>query len=553
MQLECKDARRRPGRLRLLVGLLITVVVVLVDGVRSDGRWKAARLHGQRCENWGYTQFSAAAGRGVPVTSSTFPADAADFDQYKCVVLPITQVPFSTPQKAALDAYMNRGGTVVALAEHLNADQTQTKGPATVTTFNNLASSYGIQALNTTVNQGPTTTFDVIDYSSSAPDWTKDVANVGYGGTTTLTVTAPAVALVRTVQMNITDPAPAPFIALRQLGAGKFVYSGDSNVFSDEGGGSYAFHDNGKLAKNVCGDISPPVITISVPIDGGRYHKDQVAPAAWTCTDPDSDVNTALTVATKQVGQAIDTTTNGAETVTKTFTVSCTDNAGNTATKTVSYIVDGRPPVVTIATPVNAATYDRGSVVPADWGCTDPDGPTDIVLPITATKQAGESIDTLLPGGGAPIQKSFTRHVLRPVRELRHEDRAVHGRRSESACRGDHLTGDGARFTIDKAVNAAWTCTDPDGAQDIDTDENKTFGTVPVGSPIDTSGTLGQTIAKAVQRDVHGPRGERRDQAGDVLRRRQSAGRDDRRADRRRHVPARVLAARDLGVHRSRW
>ena len=120
---------------------------------------------------------------------------------------------------------------------------------------------------------------------------------------------------------------------------------------------------------------------------------------------PDSDVNTALTVATKQVGQPIDTTTVGAQTVSKSFTVSCTDNAGNSATKTVNYIVDGRPPVVAITTPADGGTYNRNSVNPADWTCTDPDGASDIDVALTvATAQVGAQIDTVMPLGGAPIQ-----------------------------------------------------------------------------------------------------------------------------------------------------
>ena len=79
------------------------------------------------------------------------------------------------------------------------------------------------------------------------------------------------------------------------------------------------------------------MITITTPPDGARYRKDQVLPAAWTCTDPDSDVDPALTTFdARAVGQPIDTTTVGAQTVTKSFTVSCTDNAGNSATKTVT-------------------------------------------------------------------------------------------------------------------------------------------------------------------------------------------------------------------------
>ncbi len=153
--------------------------------------------------------------------------------------------------------------------------------------MNNLASGTGIEGLGTTRNQGPTVSTAVLPSA-----YTQGVSKVGVRRRpTTLTVTAPAVTLVNTVKTEVTDPPPAPFLAVRDYaGGGKFVYSGDSNVFSDGGGGYYAGNDNATLAHNICGDISPPVITITTPADGARYRKDQVLPAAWTCTDPDSDV-----------------------------------------------------------------------------------------------------------------------------------------------------------------------------------------------------------------------------------------------------------------------
>ncbi len=113
-------------------------------------------------------------------------------------------------------------------------------------------------------------------------------------------MTAPAVALLNTVKTEVTDPDPAPFLAIREIGSnqGKFVYTGDSNLFSNGGGGYYAGNDNDKLARNICGDINPPIITITTPQDGARYPKGANLAAAWTCTDPDSDINAALTTAT---------------------------------------------------------------------------------------------------------------------------------------------------------------------------------------------------------------------------------------------------------------
>jgi len=494
MEPECTDARRRPERLRLIVGLFVALTAALM--VAAPSAMAAGQMliyTGNGGINEGYTQFAAAAGR-TPVTASSLPSTDAQWDSYGCVVLPVTQVPFSDTQRTAFNNYMVRGGTVVALAEHQLADNTQTIGPNSVTTMNNLASGSGIQALNTSVNNG-----GGINTTNVLPSmYTNGVTKVGFAATTTLTVTAPAFALLNTVHVSVTDPPPTPFLAVREFGLGKLVFAGDSNVFSDGGGGRYMGTDNGVLAKNVCGDISPPVITITTPADGARYRKNQVLPAAWTCIDPDSDVNPALTTFTTAVGQPIDTTTAGATTEPKSFTVSCTDNAGNSATKTVNYIVDGRPPVASIATPIDGGTYDRNSTNPADWACTDPDGATDIDTALTVfTTAVGGAIDTVMPLGGAPIQKSFT---------VTCQDKAGNiGTKTVTYTVADQnppvaaITSplEGARFAIGKApVLAGWTCTDPDGPQDIDLDPNKTFGSFPVGTQIDTSGTVGQATPK---------------------------------------------------------
>lgn len=80
-------------------------------------------------------------------------------------------------------------------------------------------------------------------------------------------------------------------------------------------------------------DITSPQITINVPTNGGEYILNQNILADWSAIDLESGI--ASKTGTKQNGEAIDTATVG----TKTFTVDAIDNAGNSATKTVSYNV----------------------------------------------------------------------------------------------------------------------------------------------------------------------------------------------------------------------
>ncbi len=116
-------------------------------------------------------------------------------------------------------------------------------------------------------------------------------------------------------------------------------------------------------------DDSPPIVSIATPIDGGSYPRGSSQPAAWTCTDADGDADIKTQVGTVPVGTPINTGTLGV----KTFTVTCTDQAGNVGTKTVSYTVFGGPPTVTIVSPVDGKTYDSGVVIPPTYSCADPD------------------------------------------------------------------------------------------------------------------------------------------------------------------------------------
>lgn len=527
-----REARRRPDRLRrgagILVALAISVAAAAPSALAAGEMlvYDPDPFQSNLAINEGYFNFAQAAGR-TKIESTTLPATDAEWDSYECVVLPVVRrtmpLPaqgFTLAERTAIMNYAARGGTVVALAEHQNADPGQVVGPETVTTFNSLASGTGIQALNTSRNGGPTYvtkggvpgTPDDIDHMPASPpqytsvNFTEGVNRVGFAAATTLTVTAPAFPLVYTKWVEVVDPAPAVFMAMRMWGAGKFVYSGDSNVFSDGAGGYYSGTDNGRLARNICGDITPPVITITTPPQGKRYARNAVVPSDWTCVDPDSGVlsmsftnrDAAATtggITGSSSGVPIDTTVAAGQVVTKSFTVECEDNIGNVATpKTHTYIVDDSPPQVVIDSPVDGATYNRNSAVPVTWHCEDGDE-NDIDPGQTYSTPPGiQFADTVMPLGGPPIQKTFTARCTDTAGNWDEADATytVEDQNPPTAAISSPL--DGARFPIGKAVNAGWSCSDPDGDQDID--QNASYGTLPVGQQIDTTGTQGQTIAK---------------------------------------------------------
>ena len=83
----------------------------------------------------------------------------------------------------------------------------------------------------------------------------------------------------------------------------------------------------------------------SINLEAGVYDQDQVVAATYSCADADGDADIASCVGTVPVGSPIDTSVPGGH----NFTVNAADLAGNTATKTVTYLVRAKPPTTTSA------------------------------------------------------------------------------------------------------------------------------------------------------------------------------------------------------------
>jgi len=117
-------------------------------------------------------------------------------------------------------------------------------------------------------------------------------------------------------------------------------------------------------------DTTPPVITIATPADGAVYILNQVVPADWSAADEAGGSGLASATGTVPSGDPIDTATVGE----KTFTVTATDNAGNSDTKTITYYVhygfNG------LLSPYQAwpKAFKINSSIPLKWQYTDADG-----------------------------------------------------------------------------------------------------------------------------------------------------------------------------------
>jgi hypothetical protein len=109
------------------------------------------------------------------------------------------------------------------------------------------------------------------------------------------------------------------------------------------------------------GDAVPPTITLSRPVEGASYTLGSVVTASYSCADTGgSDV--ASCVGSRASGANLPTGSIG----TRTFTVTATDNAGNSATTTVSYRIVW--PLTAFLAPVDnppvVNTVRAGRIVP---------------------------------------------------------------------------------------------------------------------------------------------------------------------------------------------
>jgi glutamyl endopeptidase len=140
-------------------------------------------------------------------------------------------------------------------------------------------------------------------------------------------------------------------------------------------------------------DVTKPSITLTTPAGGATYSQGQAVDAQFACTDDTGGSGIASCVGTVANGSPIATSTLGPQ----TFTVTATDVAGNQEQVTRSYTVvaaDTAGPTITITSPVAGAVHERGSVVVADFACTDPSG----VATCTGTVADGARVNTTALG-----------------------------------------------------------------------------------------------------------------------------------------------------------
>jgi hypothetical protein len=220
-------------------------------------------------------------------------------------------------------------------------------------------------------------------------------------------------------------------------------------------------------------DETKPTATLTTPADGAVYDRGEQVTADYACADEPNGSGLDSCVGDVPVGDDVDTSTLGDH----TFTVTATDNAGNTDSAVAHYtVVDATPPAISVSSPGGGAVYELGQLVTANYACTDEDGGSGLAS-CSGTVPNGSAVDTASVGqksfkveatdnAGNPSSKTVSYTVV---------DRA-----------GPVITlnspVDGAVYSLGQQVLADYSCADQPGGSGVAT----CTGTVPNGVKVDT-------------------------------------------------------------------
>lgn len=251
--------------------------------------------------------------------------------------------------------------------------------------------------------------------------------------------------------------------------AGDYQFTVDAE--DDIGNQSSLTHDYTVL------DVTAPTVTIATPEDGAFYYQGEFVEADYACADDEpGSSGLASCVGTVDDGDRVDTSVPGEH----ELTVTAEDGDGNVTAVTHTYTVDVTAPTITVTTPADGGTYNRGSSVPADFTCTDDAGGSGVAA-CFGTVPDGVPIDTTDLG-----QFNFFVLALDHVGNLAvvvHTYTVVDG--TDPGVTIDSPQ-DGANYEIGESVSADYSCEDEVGGSGLDS----CVGTVANGAAIDTS-TLG--------------------------------------------------------------
>ena len=224
-------------------------------------------------------------------------------------------------------------------------------------------------------------------------------------------------------------------------------------------------------------DVTAPTVTITSPEDNPTFDQNESVLADYACADEPGGSGIDTCVGNVADGAAVDTSTLGDI----DFTVTATDNDGNVTEVTHTYTVeDVTDPAVTITTPADSATFDRGELVAADYACEDEASGSGLLL-CFGTVPDGVAIATSTLG--AHTFQVFAIDAAGNLTAVLHSYTVVDG--TDPGVTIDSPQ-DGATYEVGESVSADYACEDEVGGSGLDS----CVGTVANGAAIDTA-TLG--------------------------------------------------------------
>ena len=219
-------------------------------------------------------------------------------------------------------------------------------------------------------------------------------------------------------------------------------------------------------------DQTKPTITLTTPAAGAVYELGEQVLADYSCEDEPNGSGLDSCTGNVADGAAVDTGSLGE----KTFTVDARDNAGNAASKSVTYtVVDATPPSITVTTPAEGAVYAVGEQVTADYSCTDEHSG---VASCVGSVAAGAAVDT-----GSVGEKTFT--VEAGDKAGNTASKTVKYTVADTTAPAITVTNpaEGAVYTLGETVIADYSCTDEPNGSGVATCQ----GNVADGAALDTS------------------------------------------------------------------
>lgn len=241
-------------------------------------------------------------------------------------------------------------------------------------------------------------------------------------------------------------------------------------------------------------DVTKPAGYIIVPADGETYDQGSSLIAQFSCQDEYGGSNIATCDGSTPWHAPVDTSTIGSF----LYTLTVTDNAGNTRTVTSAYHVRRAPdttdPTVALDVPADGGVYGRGEVHDAAYSCADTGG-SDLAS-CTGTAPTGDPIDT------AALGKHSFAVTATDNDGNTHTETHTYSVRDVTYPTITISPGDDATYAQGSvAGHVSFSCADEAGGSGLDTCE----GSVANGTPIDTS-HVGRFTISVTATDMAGNR-----------------------------------------------